>query len=43
LVLENISREFAADRLMGHTDRVAAKVRDGRLWCLDWCGEVLPT
>ena len=41
LVLENVKRAFAVNRPMGNTDRVTAEVRDGRLRCVEWCGEVL--
>jgi broad specificity phosphatase PhoE len=42
LVLANVTPEFAAGQPMGNVDKAVAEVRDGRLWCLEWCGEVLP-
>lgn len=41
LALENVDRAFALNRPMGNTDRVTAELRGGRLWCLEWCGELL--
>jgi broad specificity phosphatase PhoE len=38
LVFENVGREFAFQRIVGHAETVIGEVADGRIWCRSWCG-----